>query len=399
MPTYPPAHLSKSEVYYDIPRNTQRGKRVTFKDEYDSDNFYDDYKQIESRKGRPVRSYSNTRSYVLEEPYNNYDSQHRYWMNKSLNQENKFLNAELHRLRKIEAGFGQKGTVEERYVHNTFINKNTGLKKEINILKTENNRLRDEIGELKRILELQRKDIARFKRETTDIKNRSVKESSMRIAHAEEKLGSIIERQKKDIHALRQHNDKLRQENEGLRNRRDQELEQMNMELRRLAKDREITKEKLNNRTEQLNNLISSRDGLESQIERLRSQSHIKVSTLEEESRIREHEKERAYKNYQTQLTVKDDEIRALLEKVSRLEIDNNFLRQSANKQVNKTSEHVTYHTYKPTENVISRSYVRETAPIDRTEKVVHHRHERNSMTHPCNCDKEEKLIYRSKPN
>lgn len=156
---------------------------------------------------------------------------------KKLEIENKELLRELHRLRKIEAGWslgGYKQNIEETKIHNTYIvEQNNNLKIEIEEYKAKYleleeivESLEEEKRELERMLQEQRsdstqetllrKEIERFKsKESIEIKK--ISEEQIKIDNERKQLHQEREKQNEEIERYRRDRDRYRDQRDNVR--------------------------------------------------------------------------------------------------------------------------------------------------------------------------------------
>lgn len=219
------AYLSDYDTYHSSPR-LRNQRRVTFADEYDSP--YLDYTYVEPNH---QRSHSQTRSVILDQSLDTYNREQdmnlpnrRYSVtkNRNLKSQNKYLDAELHRLRKIEAGFSRKGkNIEEKTYHNTYINKsNKDMVYELekaknNYGKEKNNNLElnKELARLRKLNELQGKEFNKIKREQMNQKESNeklIRNSTTQISQIRSKYQAKISSLEQEIGLLRNKNDDLK---------------------------------------------------------------------------------------------------------------------------------------------------------------------------------------------
>ena len=241
------AYLSDYDTYHSSPR-LRNQRRVTFADEYDSP--YLDYTYVEPN---PQRSYSQTRSVILDQSLDTYNREQdmnlpnrRYSVtkNRNLKSQNKYLDAELHRLRKIEAGFSRKGkNIEEKTYHNTYINKsskdmvyelekaknNYGKEKNINL------ELNKELTRLRKLNELQGKEFNKIKREQMNQKESNeklIRNSTAQISQIRNKYQAKISSLEQEIGLLRNKNDDLKIKlNSDIERHRARDEEQFNKKI------------------------------------------------------------------------------------------------------------------------------------------------------------------------
>ena len=241
------AYLSDYDTYHSSPR-LRNQRRVTFADEYDSP--YLDYTYVEPN---PQRSHSQTRSVILDQSLDTYNREQdmnlpnrRYSVtkNRNLKSQNKYLDAELHRLRKIEAGFSRKGkNIEEKTYHNTYINKSSKdmvyelEKAKNNYGKEKNNNLElnKELTRLRKLNELQGKEFNKIKREQMNQKESNeklIRNSTAQISQIRNKYQAKISSLEQEIGLLRNKNDDLKIKlNSDIERHRARDEEQFNKKI------------------------------------------------------------------------------------------------------------------------------------------------------------------------
>lgn len=269
------AYLSDYDTYHSSPR-LRNQRRVTFADEYDSP--YLDYTYVEPN---PQRSHSQTRSVILDQSLDTYNREQdmnlpnrRYSVtkNRNLKSQNKYLDAELHRLRKIEAGFSRKGkNIEEKTYHNTYINKsskdmvyelekaknNYGKEKNINL------ELNKELTRLRKLNELQGKEFNKIKREQMNQKESNeklIRNSTAQISQIRNKYQAKISSLEQEIGLLRNKNDNLKIKlNSDIERHRARDEEQFNKKIEMYERELRSTKnayEDQSQRSRMLNNRV-----------------------------------------------------------------------------------------------------------------------------------------------
>lgn len=206
---------------------------------------------------------------------------------KKLEADNSDLKREVHRLRKIEAGWGVGGNkqiIEETKIHNTYIVENNNLKIEVEeyrakYMELENiiDSLEEEKRELERQLQLDRKESSQETVLRKEVERLKIRETTEIKKISEEKIRIEEERKK-----LREERDKTREEKEKYKVDRD-----------RYRGERDMLRQKL--KTLEMN-IEGQRENTREK-ERERERERMRETRVEESSKYRELEEELRRKN------------------------------------------------------------------------------------------------------